>query len=116
MVPDPLVDVPQPATHNTQTVVLAGGCFWCVEAVFDDLKGVVSVESGYSGGHTGLYLRFLRWFFFSFGCCCWLSFHKHLALDINPHLIYCRFIKNRRFINCCFNSYFTTFSVYWLNK
>ena len=29
---------------------LAGGCFWCLEAIYDDLKGVISVESGYSGG------------------------------------------------------------------
>ncbi len=35
----------------TQTAILAGGCFWCLEAVFDDLKGVETVESGYSGGH-----------------------------------------------------------------
>ncbi|MBI5302829.1 MAG: peptide-methionine (S)-S-oxide reductase MsrA [Chloroflexi bacterium] len=33
-----------------QIATLAGGCFWCLEAVFDELKGVVSVESGYSGG------------------------------------------------------------------
>ncbi len=37
---------------NTETATLGAGCFWCVEAVFDDLKGVESVESGYSGGHT----------------------------------------------------------------
>lgn len=35
-----------------QFATFAGGCFWCVEAVFDQLKGVLSVESGYSGGHT----------------------------------------------------------------
>lgn len=33
-----------------ETATLAAGCFWCVEAVFDDLKGVASVESGYTGG------------------------------------------------------------------
>lgn len=37
---------------NLQTATLAGGCFWCLEPIFDDLKGVVSVESGYSGGHV----------------------------------------------------------------
>lgn len=37
---------------TTQIATLAGGCFWCVEAVFDQLKGVVSVESGYMGGAT----------------------------------------------------------------
>lgn len=35
-----------------ETATLGAGCFWCVEAVFDDLRGVESVESGYSGGHT----------------------------------------------------------------
>jgi peptide-methionine (S)-S-oxide reductase len=39
-------------TDSTQTATLAGGCFWCLEAVFDDLRGVLSVESGYSGGQT----------------------------------------------------------------
>ncbi len=39
-------------TTATETATLAGGCFWCVEAVFDDLKGVHSAESGYMGGKT----------------------------------------------------------------
>lgn len=37
---------------TTETATLAAGCFWCVEAVFDGLAGVESVESGYIGGHT----------------------------------------------------------------
>lgn len=37
---------------NHEIATLAGGCFWCLEAVFDDLKGVESVESGYMGGKT----------------------------------------------------------------
>ena len=37
---------------NTQFATLAGGCFWCLEAVFDEVKGVQSVESGYAGGHV----------------------------------------------------------------
>ena len=35
---------------DLQVATLAGGCFWCLEAVFDELKGVESVESGYNGG------------------------------------------------------------------
>ena len=37
---------------NHQIATLAGGCFWCLEAVFDELNGVVSVESGYAGGRV----------------------------------------------------------------
>ena len=36
---------------RVETATLAAGCFWCVEAVFDDLQGVKDVVSGYSGGH-----------------------------------------------------------------
>lgn len=37
---------------NNKTAVFANGCFWCTEAVFTRLKGVVSVRPGYTGGHT----------------------------------------------------------------
>ena len=40
------------AENDLETATLAAGCFWCVEAVFDDLKGVEDVVSGYSGGRT----------------------------------------------------------------
>lgn len=36
--------------NNYQEATLGAGCFWCIEAVFQNMKGVVSVESGYSGG------------------------------------------------------------------
>jgi peptide-methionine (S)-S-oxide reductase len=39
-------------TTNYETATLAGGCFWCLEAVFDEVKGVQSVDSGYSNGHV----------------------------------------------------------------
>ena len=35
-----------------QTTTLGGGCFWCLEAVYDDLRGVTDVVSGYAGGHV----------------------------------------------------------------
>jgi peptide-methionine (S)-S-oxide reductase len=37
---------------RTETLTLGGGCFWCLEAVFTELKGVSKVESGYAGGHV----------------------------------------------------------------
>ena len=37
---------------NMDTAILGNGCFWCTEAIFQQLNGVVSVESGYSGGHV----------------------------------------------------------------
>ncbi len=39
-----------PGSSTGMVATLAGGCFWCLEAVFDELKGVESVKSGYSGG------------------------------------------------------------------
>jgi peptide-methionine (S)-S-oxide reductase len=36
----------------TETTTLGGGCFWCLEAVFDEMRGVLSVESGYMGGYV----------------------------------------------------------------
>lgn len=38
--------------HNLQTLTLGGGCFWCTEAVYVQVRGVVDVESGYSNGHV----------------------------------------------------------------
>jgi peptide-methionine (S)-S-oxide reductase len=47
---DPPIDIPIAKVKGEQTIVLAGGCFWGVEAVFENLKGVSNVVSGYSGG------------------------------------------------------------------
>jgi peptide-methionine (S)-S-oxide reductase len=37
---------------RTETAVLGGGCFWCLEAVYEQLRGVLAVESGYAGGSS----------------------------------------------------------------
>lgn len=46
---NPLGADPRP---GNQFATLGGGCFWCLEAVYEELEGVVDVESGYSGGHV----------------------------------------------------------------
>ena len=48
--PDPAIDLKEDLTGTPQSVVLGGGCFWCTEAVFVKLDGVISVVSGYAGG------------------------------------------------------------------
>ena len=50
--PAPTVDAPLAASKIKQTAVLAGGCFWGIQAVFEHVKGVSSVTSGYAGGHV----------------------------------------------------------------
>jgi peptide-methionine (S)-S-oxide reductase len=48
--PNPSVDAPLASTAGKQTAVLAGGCFWGIQAVFQHVKGVKEATSGYSGG------------------------------------------------------------------
>lgn len=49
-IPTPAVDISQATANGKQTAIFAGGCFWGVEAVFEHVKGVSDVVSGYSGG------------------------------------------------------------------
>jgi peptide-methionine (S)-S-oxide reductase len=49
-VPAPVVDQPKAATAAKQTAVVAGGCFWGIQVVFQHVKGVLSATSGYAGG------------------------------------------------------------------
>jgi peptide-methionine (S)-S-oxide reductase len=51
-VPGPAADASKAATPGKQTAVVAGGCFWGIQAVFQHVKGVVSATSGYSGGEA----------------------------------------------------------------
>jgi peptide-methionine (S)-S-oxide reductase len=48
--PAPVVDEAKASGHTKETAVVAGGCFWGIQAVFQHVKGVISATSGYSGG------------------------------------------------------------------
>lgn len=48
----PSMNPTTPPASDLETATLGGGCFWCIEAVYQELEGVISVESGYAGGHT----------------------------------------------------------------
>ena len=48
--PNPVIDAPLATTKGEQTAVIAGDCFWGIQAVFQHVKGVISVSAGYSGG------------------------------------------------------------------
>lgn len=48
--PDPKTDEPKASQKTVKKAILAGGCFWCTEVVFEHIEGVLDVVSGYSGG------------------------------------------------------------------
>ena len=48
----PAALVTEPARTDREVAVLAGGCFWGVEAVYEHVKGVIDVRSGYAGGNS----------------------------------------------------------------
>ena len=49
-IPDPVVDAPLATVKGKQTAVIAGGCFWGIEEVFEHVKGVIDARAGYAGG------------------------------------------------------------------
>ena len=52
-IPNPEVDIPLAAVKGQETVVVAGGCFWGIQAVYEHVRGVIRAVSGYSGGQAG---------------------------------------------------------------
>src|SRR5882672_7752444 len=52
--PAPTLDATRASASSQQTVVVAGGCFWGIQAVFQHVKGVISATSGYAGGSPKL--------------------------------------------------------------
>src|ERR1044071_9476786 len=53
-IPNPTLDAPLAKVKGEQTAALAGGCFWGIEAVYEHVKGVIHVESGYAGGSADM--------------------------------------------------------------
>src|ERR1035437_7083019 len=51
-IPNPTVDTLLGTAPGQETLVLAGGCFWGIQAVFEHVKGVIKATSGYAGGST----------------------------------------------------------------
>lgn len=49
---NPTMTIQQPSSGQTDTATFANGCFWCTEAIFEQLDGVISAVSGYTGGHV----------------------------------------------------------------
>jgi peptide-methionine (S)-S-oxide reductase len=52
-IPDPAIDEPLASAKGEQTAIVAGGCFWGIQAVYKHVKGVVDATSGYCGGNAG---------------------------------------------------------------
>src|SRR5579863_1015739 len=59
-VPSPAVDAAVATSKGEQTAVVAGGCFWGIQAVFQHVKGVINATSGYSGGASNTAEYFLN--------------------------------------------------------